>query len=46
MLLMLPILKAVRSKAYVYSRLIAGITGLNPAEGMDVSSRVCCVLRR
>jgi hypothetical protein len=28
---------AVRSKAWVWSRLIAGITGSNPVEGMDVS---------
>jgi hypothetical protein len=31
-----PILMALRSKAMVYSHLVAGITGLNPAEGMDV----------
>jgi hypothetical protein len=30
---------AVRSKAHVYVRLIAGIAGSNLAEGMDV----CCV---
>jgi hypothetical protein len=27
---------AVRSKAYVCGRFVAGITGLNPAQGMDV----------
>ena len=30
------ILVAVQSEAYVCSYLIAGIMGLNPAEGMDV----------
>jgi hypothetical protein len=40
-------LVAVRSKASVCALLIAGITGSNPVEGMDVSvSCVCCVLCR
>jgi hypothetical protein len=33
----MPIPVAVRSKAYVCGRLITGIVGSNPAEGMDVS---------
>jgi hypothetical protein len=31
-----PILVAARSKAQVCGRLVAGIAGSNPAEGMDV----------
>jgi len=38
------ILVAVRSKAYVCSRWIAGIAGLNPVEDMDV--RLLCLLCR
>jgi hypothetical protein len=37
---------AVRSKAQVWSSLIAGIAGSNPAEGMDVCLLcffLCCV---
>jgi len=36
---------AVRSKAWVYGRSLAGIVGSNPAGGMDVLSVlsvVCC----
>jgi hypothetical protein len=32
---------AVRSEMYVWSRLIAGIAGSNPAEGMGVMFVVC-----
>jgi hypothetical protein len=32
----MPIPAAARSKAYVCGRLVAGIAGANPAEGMDV----------
>ena len=32
----MPILVAVRSKAWVYSRSLTGILGSNPAQGMDV----------
>ena len=32
---------AIRSKAYVYSRLIAGIAGSNLAEGMDFFLFIC-----
>jgi hypothetical protein len=31
-----PTLVAARSKAYVCGRLVAGVAGSNPAEGMDV----------
>jgi hypothetical protein len=35
---------AVRSKAWVYGRWLAGVAGSSPAEGMDVSlSCKCCV---
>jgi len=34
---------AVRSKAWVWGRSLAGIAGLNPAEGMSISCE-CCVL--
>lgn len=42
---------AVRSIAYARSRLVAGITGLNPATGMDVRMlcflcTVCVLLRK
>jgi hypothetical protein len=36
---------AARSKAWVFGRSLAGITGLNPAGGMDVSVFYeCCML--
>jgi len=31
-----PVPVAVRSKAWVYDRLLSGIIGLNPAGGMDI----------
>jgi hypothetical protein len=37
-----PIPVAARSKTSVYGRSLAGITGSNPAEGMNVVSVVCC----
>jgi hypothetical protein len=37
-----PISMAIRSKAYVWSSLIAGVAGSNPPEGMDV--RLLCLL--
>jgi hypothetical protein len=37
-----PISVATWSKVWVYSRLLAGIVGLNPAGGLDVCQ--CCVL--
>ena len=36
----------VRSKAQVTGRLIAGVAGSNPADGMDVHGCPCCVLCR
>jgi hypothetical protein len=42
----MPIPVAVRSKAYIFSRLFSGITDLNPDEGMDIRFFVlvvCCV---
>jgi hypothetical protein len=40
---MVPIPVAVRSKAWVYGRSLAGIVGSNPTGGMDVCCE-CCVL--
>jgi hypothetical protein len=37
-----PIPVAVRSKAWVYGRSLAGIAGSNPTGGMDVCV-VCCI---
>ena len=41
---MQPIPVAIRPKDVVYSRLTAGIAGLNPAEGIDVVSRLLCIV--
>jgi hypothetical protein len=34
---------ALRSRAYICSRLIAEMAGSNPAEGVDIRVCVCCV---
>jgi hypothetical protein len=40
-----PILVTMRSRAYVCGRLVAVISGSNPAEGMDVYLVfLCCVV--
>jgi hypothetical protein len=39
----IPIPVVVRSKAWVCGRLISGIAGSNPAEGVDILSLVCVV---
>ena len=44
--MVMPVPVAQRSKARVYGRSLAGISGSNPAGGVDVSPlRVLCVVR-
>ena len=41
--IILPIVVAAQSKAWVCGHLLAGIVGSNPASGMDICCE-CCVL--
>jgi hypothetical protein len=43
--LVVPVTVAVRSEVWVFGRLVAGIVGSNPAQGMGVCPRLsvlCC----